>query len=67
MAELASFRKSEKLDIKLLNNCTYNRDIKYICVYVYIYLKVRVTVIKHYYIKGCQWITISKNGLNVAF
>ena len=29
-------RKSEKLDTKLLNNCTYDRDIDYICVYIYI-------------------------------
>ena len=30
-------------------------------------MKVSVTIIKHYYIKGCQWITITKDGLNVAF
>ena len=64
MAEQACFRKSEKLDIKLLIIALI---IEISTTYVYKYMKVRVTIIKHYYIKGCQWITISKNGLNVAF
>ena len=35
MAEVTRFGKSEKLNIKLLNNCTYNGDRLYLCVYIY--------------------------------
>ena len=34
MAVCVDFEKSEKPDIKLLNNCIFNGDINYICVYI---------------------------------